>query len=58
MTRKDYEVLANCLKSLEIRPSVKLLIVEAIAGELAIHYPNFKRQTFIEVAMNMRSEDD
>ena len=56
MTRKDFNLLANCLKSLEIRPSVKLLVVETIASELAQHYPNFKRQLFIEVSMGLTGE--
>lgn len=54
MRRADYDILANTLASLDMRPSVKLRVVEAIADALHESYSNFDRQKFIEVAMGVR----
>ena len=58
MTRKDFKILAETMAKLDLRPSVKLQIVEALASELSYHYPNFKRQLFIEVCMKLRTRTE
>ena len=56
MHRSDYETLANTIRLLAIRPSIKLRMVEAIADEFDKAYSNFNRHKFIKVAMGMTNE--